>query len=133
MRQDRVRRVVAACGVAPHADARNIYVRVLRGHLPEDGNVIVAAGAEAKVVVRDGAERARSQRRAATIHKYSDEAEFSDRLLLVAMGTPIFDNCDLEDAAELANRIGRWEFLLTASPLAVPGGTGSPLNPRATF
>jgi hypothetical protein len=27
----------------------------------------------------------------------------------------------------------RWEFLLTAAPLAVPKGTGSPLNPIATF
>jgi kynurenine formamidase len=55
------------------------------------------------------------------------------QLLLIAMGTPIFDNCDLEDAAELANRVRRWEFLLTAAPLPVPGGTGSPLNPLATF
>ena len=28
---------------------------------------------------------------------------------------------------------GRWEFLVTAAPLSVPGGTGSPLNPIATF
>jgi kynurenine formamidase len=55
------------------------------------------------------------------------------RLMLVATGTPIFDNCDLEDAAELANRVGRWVFLLTAAPIPVPGGTGSPLNPLATF
>ena len=55
------------------------------------------------------------------------------QLLLVAMGTPIFDNCDLEALSQAAAARKRWEFLLTAAPLAVPGGTGSPLNPLATF
>ncbi len=55
------------------------------------------------------------------------------QLLLIAMGTPIFDNCDLEGLAEAAGSRNRWTFLLTASPLAVPHGTGSPLNPIATF
>jgi kynurenine formamidase len=55
------------------------------------------------------------------------------QLLLIAMGTPIFDNCDLEGLAEAAGSRKRWTFLLTASPLAVPHGTGSPLNPIATF
>ena len=53
------------------------------------------------------------------------------QLLLIAMGTPIFDNCDLEGLAEAAGSRKRWAFLLTASPLAVPHGTGSPLNPIA--
>lgn len=55
------------------------------------------------------------------------------QLLLIAMGTPIFDNCDLEAVAEAAASRKRWAFLVTASPLAIPGGTGSPLNPIATF
>jgi kynurenine formamidase len=55
------------------------------------------------------------------------------QLLLIAMGTPIFDNCDLEAVAEAAAQRKRWTFLLTASPLAIPHGTGSPLNPIATF
>jgi kynurenine formamidase len=54
-------------------------------------------------------------------------------VVLVAMGTPIFDNCDLELLSREANRRQRWEFLVTASPIAIPGGTGSPLNPIATF
>jgi hypothetical protein len=49
------------------------------------------------------------------------------------MGMPIFDNCDLELVSREAARRQRWEFLLTAAPLAVPGGTGSALNPIATF
>jgi kynurenine formamidase len=55
------------------------------------------------------------------------------QLLLIAMGTPIFDNCDLEGVAEAAGSRKRWTFLVTASPLAVPHGTGSPLNPIAVF
>ncbi|PCH61839.1 MAG: cyclase [SAR86 cluster bacterium] len=54
-------------------------------------------------------------------------------MLLVAMGTPIFDNLDLEAVAEEAVAQNRWEFLLTTAPLRVEGGTGSPLNPIATF
>ncbi|MFK7864349.1 MAG: cyclase family protein [Pseudohongiellaceae bacterium] len=54
-------------------------------------------------------------------------------LFLVAMGTPIFDNLDLEALAEEAARQNSWEFLFTTAPLRIPGGTGSPLNPIATF
>ena len=35
--------------------------------------------------------------------------------------------------SEEAARQNRWEFLLTTAPLRVGGGTGSPLNPIATF
>ena len=40
---------------------------------------------------------------------------------------------DLEALSAAAAARSRWEFLLTASPLAVPLGTGSALNPIATF
>jgi kynurenine formamidase len=54
-------------------------------------------------------------------------------LVLVAMGVPILDNCDLEQVAAAAHQRKRWEFLLTTAPLAVPGATGSALNPIAIF
>ena len=54
-------------------------------------------------------------------------------LTLHAMGVHIFDNCDLENLSKTAARLGRWEFLITAAPIPVKGGTGSPLNPIATF
>jgi kynurenine formamidase len=54
-------------------------------------------------------------------------------LFVVAMGMPMFDNCDLEPLSEATAARARWEFLLTASPLVVPRGTGSPLNPIAIF
>lgn len=54
-------------------------------------------------------------------------------MAIVSMGMPIFDNCDLELIGREANRRQRWEFLVTASPAAVPKATGSVLNPIATF
>lgn len=55
------------------------------------------------------------------------------QLVIVAMGVHIFDNCDLEALGEAAAARKRWAFLLTAAPIRVTGGTGSPLNPIATF
>ena len=55
------------------------------------------------------------------------------QLLIVAMGTPMLDNCDLEALGEAAAARKRWEFLFTASPIPVPKGTGSPMNPVAVF
>ena len=55
------------------------------------------------------------------------------QLVLIAMGVPMLDNCDLEALSEAAAMRNRWEFLLTAAPLAVPLGTGSAFNPIATF
>lgn len=55
------------------------------------------------------------------------------QLCIVAMGTWILDNCDLEALSAAAKSRQRWEFMLHVAPLAVPGGTGSPINPIATF
>ena len=52
---------------------------------------------------------------------------------LVYLGVHLFDNLDLEALADAAAARNRWEFLLTAAPLPIRGGTGSPLNPIATF
>ncbi len=55
------------------------------------------------------------------------------QIALVALGVRRFDNCDLEALSKAAAEKHRWTFLLTAAPLAIEGGTGSPLNPIATF
>src|SRR5262245_883862 len=55
------------------------------------------------------------------------------QLTLVALGVNIFDNCDLEALSDAAAKRKRWEFLLTAAPIPLTGGTGSPLNPIASF
>ena len=55
------------------------------------------------------------------------------KFTVVARGMNLFDNLDLEAAAEMAARLKRWEFLVMASPVRVPKGTGSPINPIAVF
>ncbi len=52
---------------------------------------------------------------------------------IAALGVPIIDNCDLEQLSQYCAGQQKWEFLFIASPLAVPGGTGSPINPLAFF
>ena len=54
-------------------------------------------------------------------------------LALVSLGVGIFDNLDFTEAAEMAQRLGRYEFLFTAAPLRIRLGMGSPINPTATF
>jgi kynurenine formamidase len=54
-------------------------------------------------------------------------------LVIYGLGMPILDNLDLEELSAYAAKTGRYEFMFTAAPLRVKGGTGSPLNPIATF
>ena len=49
------------------------------------------------------------------------------------MGMPLLDNANLERLAEVCAETGRYEFMLAVAPLVVIGGTGSPVNPIATF
>lgn len=55
------------------------------------------------------------------------------QLLIVAMGMPLFDQCDLEELAKAARARHRWTFLFTAAPVRATGSTGGPVNPIATF
>ncbi len=55
------------------------------------------------------------------------------RLIEAAMGAGLFDSMDLDALGETAAKLNRYEFMLTAHPLRLKGGTGSPLNPIATF
>lgn len=52
---------------------------------------------------------------------------------IVAMGLWLVDNCDLEALRAACERFDRWTFHLAVAPLRVAGGTGSPVNPLATF
>ncbi len=55
------------------------------------------------------------------------------QIVMPILGINIFDNLDLEALAETAKGLGRYDFLLTASPLRIDRGLGSPANPIATF
>ena len=52
---------------------------------------------------------------------------------IVAIGLWLIDNADLEALSETCARLGRYEFMMSVSPLRVPNGTGSPVNPTAIF
>jgi kynurenine formamidase len=52
-------------------------------------------------------------------------------LAIAAMGVHLLDYLQFEELRTACERTGRWEFLLVAAPLRIPGGTGSPLNPLA--
>lgn len=54
-------------------------------------------------------------------------------VVIVSMGMCILDVLDFRAIARECRQRKRWEFLLTVSPLAVEGGTGSPVNPIGTF
>ncbi len=49
------------------------------------------------------------------------------------MGMPLLDNADFDELAATCSELGRWEFQLVIAPLYVKGGTGSPVNPIASF
>ncbi|MFF4560278.1 cyclase family protein [Streptomyces sp. NPDC001435] len=54
-------------------------------------------------------------------------------LAVAAMGVPLLDNLDLEALSVATAAARRYAFLFVLSPLNVPGGTGSPVNPVAVL
>lgn len=52
---------------------------------------------------------------------------------LYLYGVGLIDNAYLENAAARCAELGRYEFLFVVAPLALAGGTGSPVNPLAIF
>lgn len=54
-------------------------------------------------------------------------------LSINTLGMPMIDVADLEEVARVAAKLKRWEFMLTVAALPAPGGSGSPVNPIATF
>jgi kynurenine formamidase len=54
-------------------------------------------------------------------------------LAINAIGIHLLDYLQFEDLLPRCEEAGRWEFLFTAAPLRIVGGTGSPLNPVAIF
>jgi kynurenine formamidase len=55
------------------------------------------------------------------------------QLGIAAMGLALLDRPDLDRLVAACARLERHEFLLTVAPLRTVGGTGSPVNPIATF
>lgn len=55
------------------------------------------------------------------------------QLTQVNLGLPLVDNGYLEDAAELAAELGRWEFMFTLHIMQLRGATAAPFSALATF
>jgi len=52
---------------------------------------------------------------------------------LVALGVHLLDNLALDDLALTAERLKRWEFMLSLQPVRAEHGAGAPVNPVAVF
>jgi kynurenine formamidase len=55
------------------------------------------------------------------------------QLALPLMGLVLLDHVAVEELASVCRELRRHEFMLVAAPLALPKGTGSPVNPLAIF
>jgi hypothetical protein len=53
------------------------------------------------------------------------------RVLIPLLGLTIGELWDLDELAEACNERGAYDFLLTAEPLNMTGGVGSPANALA--
>jgi kynurenine formamidase len=54
-------------------------------------------------------------------------------LQICAMGMAAADSLQFEELVKVCSEEHRWEFMVVATPLRVPGGTGSLFNPIAIF
>ncbi|MCK4284495.1 MAG: cyclase family protein [Candidatus Brocadiae bacterium] len=54
-------------------------------------------------------------------------------LQITAMGMVCADSLQFEELVQVCESEGRWEFMVAASPLRLPGGTGTLFNPIAIF
>jgi len=54
-------------------------------------------------------------------------------LQITAMGMVCADSLQLEELVQVCESEGCWEFMVAASPLRLPGGTGTLFNPIAVF
>lgn len=54
-------------------------------------------------------------------------------ICLASMGMVFLDVPAMEPLVDLCREMKRWDFLVTAAPLRIKGGTGCPVNPVAIF
>ncbi len=60
-------------------------------------------------------------------------AEPVHAIQICAMGMAVFDNLQFEELVKVCEEEHRWEFMVVAVPLRLPGGTDSLINPIAIF
>ncbi|MDE0374920.1 MAG: cyclase family protein [bacterium] len=64
---------------------------------------------------------------------YTEHPWAFHQIAQASVGLILLDNVDLEALAAVCAEESRWEFLYIISPLRLPGGTGSAVNPLAVF
>lgn len=52
---------------------------------------------------------------------------------LVGLGVHLLDNLILEELANTATKLDRWEFMFVVAPHTMPNGSGAAINPIAVF
>ncbi|KAL6410655.1 hypothetical protein AUP68_07084 [Ilyonectria robusta] len=62
-----------------------------------------------------------------------DDGVCCHEVFLSGWGMPIGEVWDLEELAKTCEKLGRWTFFLTSSPLNLENGVASPSNAIATF
>jgi kynurenine formamidase len=61
------------------------------------------------------------------------DLKFGVHLAIPMLGLCLIDNTYPERLLDACREEGRYEFLFTATPLRLVGGTGCPVNPLAIF
>lgn len=64
---------------------------------------------------------------------YPDDVLPVHTVALAAMGLWMIDNCDFSECARTAERLGKWDFLLSVAPIRFEATSGSAVNPIALF
>lgn len=98
-------------------------VAVYAGDAPEHLSEAGAAILGLLPAVPPGEDRSRPTRFPLVLHQIG----------IPAMGLVLLDYCRVEELARTCSELACYEFLFTAAPLVLPGGTGSPVNPLAIF
>ena len=66
-------------------------------------------------------------------NEFDDAFQPLHQVVIPHIGLTIGEMWDLEELAHACADLGRWDFLLSAPPLAITGAVGSPINPVATL
>ena len=66
-------------------------------------------------------------------NEFDDAFQPLHQVVIPHLGLTIGEMWDLEELARACAELGRWDFHLSAPPLAITGAVGSPINPVATL
>lgn len=119
----------SALSPGPGADAAAwMHDREIAVYTGDAAEHITAVGA--RILGRAASDPEADTERPATVTRYPLAFH---QLALAAMGLILLDHARVEPLAAVCRDLRRYEFLFVVAALALPGGTGSPVNPLAIF